>query len=469
MQTEQNWGFMNDENGLIAILPFCSCITSKRSVFSMKAPTFSKGGVHPDDKKSLSREQKIEVLPLPSELLVSLSQHLGAPAKATKAKGDTVIRGEKIGVASGFISADVHSPVSGVIVDIKAVTLANSVSCDAYVIKPDAEQPAWPTEKTDWHMQSGEELLAEIKDYGIVGMGGATFPAQVKLSIPKDKDVNVLVVNGVECEPYLTADYRMMLEHGAEALEGAMIAAKIIRARRVIVGIELNKPDCIAYLKGIVSQNNLPIEIVGLKMKYPQGDEKQLLKATINREIPSGKLPLDVGAVVCNVGTCNAIYQAIVFHRPLVERIVSVTGECIAHPKNILAPIGTKTSDLIAFCGGFRSEPEKLISGGPMMGFAFFSQDTPICKGTSGILALPPQKPIRQTPCLNCGKCVAACPIGLEPARMYRYITAGDYALAMANDLMDCKECGCCSFSCPAHLPLVQAMKTGKKMGRKKK
>ncbi|MCK9599395.1 MAG: RnfABCDGE type electron transport complex subunit C, partial [Sphaerochaeta sp.] len=334
-----------------------------------KVPTFSKGGVHPDDKKVFSRSQSIERLPMPSELIVALSQHLGAPAKALKAKGDTVRKGEKIGESAGFISADVHSPVNGVVKEIRRITLANSVQCDAFVIIPDAEQPDQKSEMLDWKGQSSAELLAKIKDLGIVGMGGATFPAHVKFTVPRDKKVEAFVVNGVECEPYLTADYRIMLEKGEEVLEGAMICAKIIGAQRIIVGIEMNKPDCIAHLKDIVKQKGYPIEIMGLKIKYPQGDEKQLLKATINREIPSGKLPLDVGAVVANIGTCNAVYEAIVLGKSLYERVISVTGECIAKPKNILAPIGTKVSDLLAFCDGFSSEPEKLVSGGPMMGF----------------------------------------------------------------------------------------------------
>lgn len=434
-----------------------------------KVPTFSKGGVHPDDKKVYSRSQSIERLPMPSELIVALSQHLGAPAKAIKAKGDTVLKGEKIGESAGFISSDVHSPVSGVIKEIRRVTLANSVQCDAFVIVPDAEQPDQQSEKLDWKEQSSADLLAKIKDLGIVGMGGATFPAHVKFSVPRDKKVEAFVVNGVECEPYLTADYRIMLEKGEEALEGAMICAKITGAQRVIIGIELNKPDCIAHLNEIIKQKGYPIEVMGLKIKYPQGDEKQLLKATIHREIPSGKLPLDVGAVVANIGTCNAIYEAIVLGKSLYERVISVTGECIANPKNILAPVGTKVSDLLAFCGGFKSEPEKLVSGGPMMGFSFFDTETPITKGSSGLLALPPQKKVRTTACLNCGRCVAACPIGLMPAKLYRLINNGHYEEAMQTSLMDCKECGCCSFVCPAHLPLVHTMKTGKKLGRKKK
>lgn len=434
-----------------------------------KVPTFSKGGVHPDDKKVYSRSQSIERLPMPSELIVALSQHLGAPAKAIKAKGDTVLKGEKIGESAGFISSDVHSPVSGVIKEIRRVTLANSVQCDAFVIVPDAEQPDQQSEKLDWKEQSSADLLAKIKDLGIVGMGGATFPAHVKFSVPRDKKVEAFVVNGVECEPYLTADYRIMLEKGEEALEGAMICAKITGAQRVIIGIELNKPDCIDHLNEIIKQKGYPIEIMGLKIKYPQGDEKQLLKATIHREIPSGKLPLDVGAVVANIGTCNAVYEAIVFGKSLYERVISVTGECIANPKNVLAPVGTKVSDLLAFCGGFKSEPEKLVSGGPMMGFSFFDTETPITKGSSGLLALPPQKKVRTTACLNCGRCVAACPIGLMPAKLYRLINNGHYEEAMQTSLMDCKECGCCSFVCPAHLPLVHTMKTGKKLGRKKK
>lgn len=434
-----------------------------------KVPTFSKGGVHPSDKKVFSRSQPIERLPMPSELLVSLSQHLGAPAKALKAKGDTVKRGEKIGQASGFISADVHSPVNGIVKEIRKVTLANSVTCDAFVIVPDTEQDAEPTETFDWKTQDSAQLLAQVKDLGIVGLGGATFPAHVKFSIPADKSVDAFVVNGVECEPYLTADYRIMLEKGDEALQGAMIAAKIIGAKRIIIGIELNKVDCIEHLSAIAQSKGYPIEVMGLKMKYPQGDEKQLLKATINREIPSGKLPLDIGAVVANVGTCYAIYEAIVLHKSLYERVISVTGECIAQPKNILAPIGTKVSDLLAFCGGFSSEPEKLVSGGPMMGFSFFSEDTPIAKGSSGLLALAPQKKERTTVCINCGRCVAACPIGLMPSHLYRYIINGQYEDAMQHSLMDCKECGCCSYVCPAHLPLVHGMKTGKKLGRKKK
>ncbi len=430
-------------------------------------PTFRKGGVHPDDKKVFSRLQDIERLPLPEELIVPLSQHLGSPATALKAKGDTVVRGERIGEASGFISADVHAPASGVIKEIRKITLANSVICDALVITVDAEQPVeHAAEQRDWQALSGAEIISTVKEMGVVGLGGATFPTHVKLSIPRDRKIDTFVVNGVECEPYLTADHRLMLEHADAALQGALICAKATGAERVIVGIERNKPDAIEHLSSVVAEKGYPIEVVGLQVKYPQGDEKQLLKATLNREIPSGKLPLDVGAVVANIGTCLVIYEAVVLQKPLYERIVSVTGECIAEPKNLLVPVGTKVSDLLSYCGGFKSEPEKLVSGGPMMGFSFFDEETPVTKGFSGLLALPATKQVRQSPCINCGRCVAACPIGLMPAHLYRLIDNREYQGAMAESLMDCKECGSCAFVCPAQLPLVHMFKTGKKLGR---
>ena len=239
------------------------------------------------------------------------------------------------------------------------------------MITVDEKQPGDASKPIDWRKLKKEELFASIKEHGIVGLGGATFPAHVKFTVPRDKKVEYFVVNGVECEPYLTSDYRLMMEKGKETLEGILIAAKILEAEKIIVGVELNKQDAIDHLKEIVNEKVWPIEVVGLKVKYPQGDEKQLLKAAINREIPSGKLPLDVGAVVSNIGTCYAIYEAIVYKKSLYERIISVTGEGIVNPKNILAPIGTKVSDLLEFCGGLQGDVEKLVSGGPMMGFAF--------------------------------------------------------------------------------------------------
>lgn len=424
--------------------------------------------MHPPERKECANSKALVRLPIPSELVVSMSQHLGAPAKPIKEKGDHVEKGEKIALASSFISADVHSPVSGTIKDIRKVTMANSVTCDAFVIEPDLQQPEAFTKKVDYQDYSKEKLLEEIKDKGIVGLGGATFPLHVKITIPAGRKVDALVINGVECEPYLTADHRLMLERTKEVLEGIMICNRILNPARTIIGIEENKKDAALALEKEIELRSLPIEVCLLRMKYPQGDEKQLINATIGREIPSGKLPLDVGAVVVNVGTTYAVYEALAYGKPLYERIVTVTGDCIAQPCNVIAPIGAKVKDLIAFAGGFSKEPDKLVSGGPMMGFAFYDEETPIAKGTSGILAITDEKDYRKSACLNCGKCVAACPIGLVPTKLYSLITHARYEEAMANHLMDCKECGCCSFSCPAHLDLVHAMKFGKRMGRKK-
>ena len=431
--------------------------------------TFRRGGVHPDDKKALSKDKKLEKLPLPKEIVVSMSQHLGAPATLVKKKGDEVKRGEVIGEESGYISASVHSPVDGIIKDIKKVRVSSGAVADAAVIECSPEQSDCFTEKHDWKNLSSEEIVKLIREMGIVGMGGATFPTAVKVTIPMGKEVDALVINGVECEPYLTSDYRLMMEKPDEVLEGVMVAAKAVNPKRIIIGIEANKMDAVSVISSRIAADNLPIEVMPLKTKYPQGDEKQLLKATIGKEVPSGKLPLDVGAVVCNLGTCFALYEAAVFHKPLIERVITVSGEGINEPKNLIAPIGTKFSDLIAYCGGEKEDAAELVAGGPMMGFAVSDADTPMVKGSGGLLSLPLMIDDFTAPCVLCGKCVQHCPMGLQPNKMFRNIKYGNYQAAMDLGLMDCKECGCCAYTCPSHLPLVQGFKLGKKMGRKKK
>ena len=433
--------------------------------------TFRRGGVHPLDRKELSKDSPIEKLPLPGELLLSMSQHLGAPATPLKKKGDSVRRGELVGEASSFISANVHSPVDGTVSDVRKVRLANGAVADCLVIKVDEKQDDGMFDAVyDYSSLSAEDLLASVKEMGIVGMGGATFPAHVKFSIPKGKKVDALVVNGVECEPYLTSDYRTMLERTDKVLEGIMIISRIVNPEKIMIGVEMNKMDAIARLEERIASLGYPIEVVALKVKYPQGDEKQLIKAVANREVPSGKLPIDIGAVVANISTCYAVYEAVVFHKPLIERVVTVSGDGINDPKNIIAPIGTKSSDLFAFSGGLKDTAVKMIAGGPMMGFAYSSEDTPTVKGTGGITVLTFQDELLSAfPCVSCGKCVEHCPMGLQPNKMFRNIKWGNYEEAMALGLMDCKECGCCAYSCPSHLPLVQGFKMGKKLGRKKK
>jgi electron transport complex protein RnfC len=302
-------------------------------------------------------------------------------------------------------------------------------------------------------------------------MGGATFPENVKYAVPKGAKAEYLIINAVECEPYLSADHRVMLEKTSEILEGIRIIQKIVNPEKIAIGIEINKPDAIEIMKKQAAAENLDLEVVSLKLKYPQGDEKQLIKAITGREVPSGKLPIEVGCVVSNVGTVNAVYEAIVKNKPLYERVVSVSGLGIKNPGNILARVGTPIKQLIDACGGMIDNPAKVVAGGPMMGFTFYDLETPVTKGTSGILVLTDKEVAAgpQSACLSCGKCISVCPMGLNPTKMFKYIDHSDYSSAMEIGLMDCKECGCCAFTCPSHIPLVQGMRVGKKMARKKK
>lgn len=435
----------------------------------LKKTTFKRGGIHPLDKKELSRTREIEVLPLPSTLVVAMSQHLGAPATVIVEKGQRVEKGEVIGKASSFVSSNVHSPVRGEVVEIKKTLLATGVISDSVVIKCDEEQPELFTESFDWKSMSKEEILSIIKECGIVGMGGATFPTSVKFAIPEGKKVEYVVVNAVECEPYITCDYRIMIERTDALLDGLMIIKKAIEPEKMVIAIEENKMDAALIIEERIKELGYPIFVQPLKMKYPQGDEKQLLYAVTKRTIPSGKLPLDIGCIVCNTSSVNAIYEAVKYHKPLIERVVTVTGENIKNPKNLLCPIGASLSDLFSYCDGIEEDGAELISGGPMMGFDIPSLDIPLTKGTNGLLCMKKKEKEKTYPCMNCGRCVSHCPMGLTPNRMFRLIQNGEYKEAMKIGLMDCKECGCCAYSCPSHIELVQGFKKGKKLGREKK
>lgn len=431
----------------------------------LKGTTFKKGGVHPLDKKELSKGSKIERLPVPSELRVSLSQSIGAPAVAVVKKGDKVVRGQMIGEGQAFVSASVHSPVNGTVKEIEKVTLSSGQMADAVVIVSDEEQTVSFTERFDWTEKDKDELRAIVKTSGIVGMGGATFPTSVKFAV-NDRKVEYLVINAVECEPYLTCDYRLLLERPDAIVEGTKIVAKILSPEKIYIAVEENKEDAALIIEEKARQMGLECTVALMKMKYPQGDEKQLLAALTGREIPSGKLPLDIGAIVCSASSINAIYEAVVYHKPLYERIVTVTGECIREPKNLIVPFGTSFETLFDYCKGDRENANEFIAGGPMMGFDMPDLSMPTTKGNNGLVALHSEKKKHIFPCMHCGKCAQHCPMKLTPNNMYHYIKNGMYKEALDLGLMDCKECGCCAYSCPSGLDLVQAFKLGKKMGR---
>lgn len=428
--------------------------------------TFKIGGIHPNDAK-LSAGVAIEVMPLPLQVSIPVAQHIGAPATVVVAKGDKVKAGTLIAQATGFVSANVHSSVSGTVAKIDNEPDASGNRRQVVVI--DVEGDEWEENvdlKGDFKRTfnlSSEEIIAKIKDAGIVGMGGATFPTHVKLMPPPGKVAEVLIINAVECEPYLTSDHALMLEHADEVLIGVQLLMRAAKVNRAMIGIENNKKDAIKLLQEKASKL-IGIEICPLRMKYPQGSEKQLIDALIGRQVPSGALPIEVGAIVQNVGTAYAVYEAIVKNKPLVERIVTVTGQSLAQPKNVLARIGTPMSALIAFAGGMPENTGKVIAGGPMMGRAVVNVDAPIQKGSSGILLMSDTQSVRaeMDNCIRCGKCVSVCCMGLQPYLLMNLVEKKMWQEAEQEAVYDCLECGSCSFTCPAHRPLLDYIRYGK-------
>jgi len=428
--------------------------------------TFAKGGVHPAECK-YSEDSVIVNLPLPKTVNIPITQHIGAPSKAIVAKGDKVKVGDKIAESTGFVSANIHSSVSGTVAKIDDILDSTGYKRPCIVI--DVEGDEW-NETIDRSIElkkeislTDKEIIARINASGIVGLGGATFPSHVKLSIPDGKKINVLIINGVECEPYLTSDHRLMLEKSEEMLVGIQVLMKALSVNRAMIGIENNKPDAIAHLSGLV-KNYPGIEVHTLKVQYPQGGEKQLIKALINREVPSGGLPLDVGAVVHNVGTTLAVYEAVQKNKPLFERVVTVTGQLISKPSNFMVRIGTPVSQLIEAAGGLPEDTGKVINGGPMMGKAVNSIEVPVTKGTSGILIMSKDaaKRKKESTCIRCAKCVSVCPQGLEPYLLIRLTQLEKNDKLEQSGVMDCIECGSCSYTCPAGLPLLDYIRFGK-------
>ncbi len=428
--------------------------------------SFPKGGIHPPENK-MTAGNPIEVLPVPSAVTIPLAQHIGAPAVAIVAKGDEVKTGQLIATAKGFVSANIHSPVSGKVVKIdttidttgyKQPAVFIEVSGDEWVDTIDRSQVIEKEIKLD-----REAIINKCMECGIVGLGGATFPTHVKMGIPAGKKCDLLIINGVECEPYLTSDHRLMLENGEEILTGVSIIMKALGVEKAIVGIEANKPDAIKSLSDLTSGFK-GISIQPLKVKYPQGGEKQLIKACCNREVPSGKLPLDVNVVVQNVGTAYAVYEAVQKNKPLFERVVTVTGKHLPKPGNMKVRIGTPVSALIEAAGGMPDDTGKIVNGGPMMGKALADLDVPVTKGTSGIILFPSEESKRSevTPCIRCGKCVTACAMGLEPWYLSAASEREMFDKTEAAKITDCMECGSCSFVCPANRPLLDYIRLGK-------
>lgn len=432
--------------------------------------TFKIGGVHPSENK-LSAAEPIRQAGLPKQAVFSLYQHIGAPAKPVVAKGDIVKVGTLLAEADGFVSAPIYSSVSGKVNKIDALVDASGYRRPAIFI--DVEGDEWEENidrssnlitLNDLPDLKPEDIVAKIKNAGIVGMGGATFPCHVKLTPPKGAVAECVIVNAVECEPYLTADHRLMLEKGDEILVGLDLIMKAVGVQKGYIGIEKNKPDAIKLLTE-KARRYPNIEVVPLKVKYPQGGEKQLIAAITGREVPAPPaIPINVGAVVQNVGTVYAIYEAVMKNKPLFERVITVTGKGLKNPSNLLARIGTPMSQLIEECGGLPEDSGKIIGGGPMMGKTLMNLDVPVCKGSSGLLILNEKESRRseEQPCIRCAKCVSACPMGLEPYLLAKVSSLRNWELAEDNGIVSCIECGSCQFTCPSARPLLDNIRMGK-------
>jgi electron transport complex protein RnfC len=427
--------------------------------------SFFKGGIHPPDKKALSADKPVAETKQPRRVVVPLSQHLGAPCKPVVAVDQEVKKGELIGEPTGFVSAPVHSSVSGKVISIGEFPNAMGRMVTSIVIENDyREEWTLLKDNPDYMNLSPEELKEKIKNAGIVGMGGAAFPTVVKLSPPKEKPIDTIIINGSECEPYLTGDYRLMIEHPKEILEGLRILMKVLGVNKGFVGIEDNKPAAIKSMKEAAAGLE-GIEIRPLHTRYPQGAEKMLIKAVSGREVPPRALPMDVKVVVQNTGTAYAIFEAVRYGKPLIDRVVTVSGEGVNEPKNLFVKTGTLISHLIGECGGLKEESVKVLSGGPMMGFAISSLDIPVTKGTSGIVALTEREIAHAEsfgPCIRCGRCIDACPMGLMPSMLSVYAEKGFYEGAKGYNLFDCFECGCCTYVCPSKRPIVQLVRLAK-------
>ncbi len=430
--------------------------------------SFRLGGIHPPENK-LSAKAPIETLPLPKEVIIPIGQHIGAPAQPVVQKGDLVKVGTIIAKTGGFVSANIHSSVTGKVTKLDSFFDAGGYKRPAIVISVSPEEELWEEgiDRTPDLVKectlSKQEILDRISSAGIVGLGGATFPTHVKLAPPPGSKAEVLIINAVECEPYLTSDHALMMTKGDEILVGVSILMRALEVSRAVIGIENNKKDAILRLSQL-AMDYPGIEVMPLKVQYPQGGEKQLIDAVLRKQVKSGALPISAGAVVQNVGTVFAVYEAVQKNKPLIERITTVTGKHLEKPSNYLARIGTPIGHLITASGGLPEDTGKIIGGGPMMGKALLSPEIPVTKGTSGVLLLPREESVRQPMrnCIRCAKCVNVCPMGLNPAFLMRDVQYSDWEATEKGFIVDCIECGSCSYTCPASRPLLDYIRTGK-------
>ena len=430
--------------------------------------TFRLGGVHPSDKK-ISKDAAIEILPIPKTVYISMAQHLGAPAEPCVAVGDKVKVGQLIANATGFVSAPIHSSVSGTIKEITTIKDLAAKPCKGIVIDVEGDEWIESIDRSATIIKEikldKQQIIERIRDCGIVGLGGATFPTSIKLSPPPTAKPTCVIINGAECEPYLTSDYRVMLEYGEQVLIGGEILMKALGVNVCYIGIEENKPKAIEYLTKLASASHPNIKIVPLKKKYPQGGEKQLIDAVIGKRVPSMGLPVDTGAVVQNIGTAFAVYEAVQKNKPLIEGILTVTGDCSGEvQRNFIHRVGTPMSFIADYCGGVPEDAAKIVSGGPMMGKAVVNFDAPTLKGTSSILYLTKEQTKRkeESNCIRCGKCISACPMGLEPYLLNKLGRLARVEELEQHYIYDCIECGCCQFTCPAYIPLLDTIRQSK-------
>lgn len=430
----------------------------------MKLSTFKKG-LHPEDYKYFSQDKAIETLALPDDVYIPLQQHIGVPCEPLVQKGDKVKTGQIIANTGAFVSAPVHSSITGVVMDIEKYYHPLGMRATMIHIKREGDEEWELLEKIeDWKWAPKEKLIQTIRNAGIVGLGGATFPTHVKLSPPDDKAIDSFILNGVECEPYLTSDDRLMIEQADKILEGMAIMMRILDVQKGYIGIENNKPRAIAQMQKRVVELGYPFKVVPLKVKYPQGAEKMLIYSVLKRHVPANKLPMDVGVVVNNVATAYAISEAIKEAKPLVQRVITVTGDGVNEPKNLMARLGTPFKNLFEACGGVKDDVHLIFMGGPMMGMTQYHLESPVVKGSSGIVAVTGDmvEEVSTFPCIRCGACVHTCPMNLMPLRLSKFSQAKEVTKLEEFGVMSCIECGSCSFICPANIPLVQWIKVGK-------